>query len=86
MSTETETKLLPCPFCGSAAKIEAALFAETPKNYLTSARDHFSTGYWITCPGRTCGLRMGYSEAYDDCEGGSFETREEAAKAWNTRA
>lgn len=78
--------LLPCPFCGGVAVIEGAAFAETPKDQLVSARDRFSTGYWIACGGDGCPVKIGHYEAYDDCEGGWFSSIEEATEFWNKRA
>jgi hypothetical protein len=79
------SSLLPCPFCGSKAEIAAACFHGMRPEELGFGRSGFSTGCWVACTNPECAIRVGYSEAYDDCVGGSFPTGEEAAKFWNRR-
>jgi len=84
MKTNDETtELLNCPFCGGKAELGKGKFEGCTKDQLYSSRDRFSTGFWITCTG--CDLKMGWSEAYDDCEGGDFKTAQEAIQTWNIR-
>ena len=65
-------ELKPCPFCGG----EAYIF-ETPTYH---TRSH---PYSIRC--NLCDLFFGWDADRGKC-GGLYETREEAAAAWNRRA
>lgn len=65
-------KLKPCPFCGGEAYI-----AEYEPRLLRPVRNH---PYSVWC--NECELAFGW-----DCDyGGIFDTKEEAVKAWNSRA
>ena len=64
--------LKPCPFCGSEARMAVTAF-EGP------------TEYAVVCDG--CRLIIGYygKNAYGKCTNLYYQTREEAADAWNRR-
>ena len=69
----SETKLLPCPFCGGEAEF-----------YRTTTRQNFR---WSDCVGvrcKTCGASYG-TVLYDARIHANDEEYYEAAKAWNTR-
>lgn len=66
------TELKPCPFCGGEATLEKL----EPRLY----RPLCNGVYSIAC--YSCDLNFGYDLDY----GGTFETEEEAAEAWNRRA
>lgn len=65
-------KLKPCPFCGGEAYI-----AEYEPRLLRPVRNH---PYSVWC--NECELAFGWDSDY----GGQFDTKEEAAAAWNARA
>lgn len=62
--------LRPCPFCGGAASI---CKCEHPRVYGIENKP-----YYVQCE---CGLLLGYDIDY----GGTFDTKAEAAEAWNTQ-
>lgn len=80
-----QAALLGCPFCGGRATIHAAVFHGIPRSVLAGDRSSFCTGCWVSCDDLECGVVIGRSEAYDDCEGGSFDSGKEAALFWNRR-
>ncbi|MCR4819356.1 MAG: Lar family restriction alleviation protein [Fretibacterium sp.] len=65
-------KLKPCPFCGG----EAAVVEIEPRLY----RPVMNKPFCVLCT--SCDLYFGYDYDY----GGEFDTKEEAAAAWNRRA
>lgn len=68
--------LLPCPFCGKQDTAKITTVAEC--NYLDDPTEWDKTHY-----GAVCSLAVGGCGA---STGWYYETQEEAAKAWNTRA
>ena len=73
----SEQSLLPCPFCGHRAEIRGE-----------DRKAHFEgTGFYIVCLNEECGISMG-----DECccpydgKTGQFDSKKEAAEAWNKRA
>lgn len=71
----TAPELLPCPFCGSAAKITEGDAIHT---------FHRSPGFYVGC--RSCEAIMGCQCECDYGNSGDFKTPEAAAAAWNARA
>ena len=69
----SESKLKPCPFCGS----EAVSVQEIDPSYYDPLRNHPCT---VVCD--ECDLLFGFDADY----GGRFDTKAEAIKAWNRRA
>lgn len=69
----SKIELKPCPFCGGNATI---VENEEPRLYRPS-RNH---PYCVYCG--NCELLFGFDEDY----GGTFDTKKEAAEAWNRRA
>lgn len=66
-------QLKPCPFCNG----DVTVFEITEPRLYRPSRNH---PYCVCCV--NCGLLFGYDMDY----GGTFDTKEEAAEAWNRRA
>lgn len=65
-------KLKPCPFCGG----RVAIAENTAPRLYRPVKNH---PYYICC--YSCDLLFGYDVDY----GGEFDSKEEAAEAWNRR-
>lgn len=61
--------LKPCPFCGGGAEVRADSVID----------------YCVVCVNVECFCAVGEGYGMDGCPEHSFESREEAIKAWNTR-
>lgn len=89
MIQQPDIALLPCPFCGSAAKFEydgrKASFRVLSGNRSPRGLQHATC--WIDCDNGACPIIFGIqTDEYDEfLNGGQFTSFAQAAMEWNKR-